>query len=83
MGEVNTRNMKIEDLKFFLAQIKENLDEDANGNATESLKKSIVYWDEKIKGDYAKKVAELLLEFSEQEPQKLTASEILGERKED
>jgi len=76
-GVVNTRNMKIEDLKFFMGKVKVDLDDDANANMVESLNESIKYWKEKIPGDYAKKVEKLVEEFHTS-TYKMTASEILG-----
>jgi len=76
-GVINTRNMKIEDLKFFMGKIKEDLDDDANANMVESLNESIKYWKDKIPGGYANKVQKLVEEFSTS-TFKLSASEILG-----
>jgi len=62
-GQINTRNMKIEDLKFFANKIKDDLDERAVENAVNSLKQSIAYWREKIIGDYADKAQTVLNEL--------------------
>jgi len=62
-GVINTRNMKIEDLKFFLSKIKEDLDDRAVANTITSLKESIEYWKSKIPGNYAEKAQKLLEEF--------------------
>jgi len=63
-GVINTRNMKIEDLKFFLDKIKEDLDDRAVANVETSLKESIEYWKVKIPGNYAEKAQKLLDAFN-------------------
>ena len=76
-GVMNTRNMKIDDLKFFMEKIKDELDDRANENMISSLKESIEYWKEKIPGSYAERVQELLGKENN-DSGKLSASEILG-----
>jgi len=78
-GVINTRNMKIEDLKFFLDKIKEDLDDRAVANVETSLKESIEYWKEKIPGNYAEKAQKLLEDFNgTSESFKYNVSDILG-----
>ena len=78
-GVINTRNMKIEDLKFFLDKIKEDLDDRAINNTSISLKASIEYWKSKIPGNYAEKAQKLLEEFEgTSENFKYNVNDILG-----
>ncbi|HHV50520.1 MAG TPA: hypothetical protein GXX54_02295 [Clostridiales bacterium] len=59
-GELNKRNMKFEDLEFFINKIREELPEHALKSTIISLEKSIPYWEERISGYFAKKVGFLL-----------------------
>lgn len=77
-GVMNTRNMKIEDLKFFMNKVKEELDGRANENMIASLGESVGYWKEKLPGNYAEKVQNILEDFGGDSVGKLSASEILG-----
>jgi antitoxin component of RelBE/YafQ-DinJ toxin-antitoxin module len=47
LGLKNTRNMKIQDFKFFLTKIKEELGQEIFMKSLNSLKDSIPYWENK------------------------------------
>lgn len=64
-GVYNTRNMKYEDLEFFVYKIKTELPENVLKSAIVSLKASIPYWDEKIPGSFAAKVSRLVERFKD------------------
>lgn len=59
-GEQNTRTMKFNDLKYFLEKIKNELGNSKYQNAMKSLRLSIPYWQEKLSGNFADKVAALI-----------------------
>lgn len=55
-GKHNTRNMKMADLKYYMCQIEDELDEQSYRNAIQSLRLSIPYWDKEEFGMFASKV---------------------------
>lgn len=55
-GKHNTRNMKMADLKYYMCQIENELDEQSYRNAIQSLRLSIPYWDKEEFGMFASKV---------------------------
>ena len=55
-GKHNTRNMKMADLKYYMYQIENELDEQSYRNAIQSLRLSIPYWDKEEFGMFASKV---------------------------
>lgn len=55
-GKPNKRNMKMADLKYYVGQIKKDLDEQSYLNSIQSLKLSIPYWDKEVFGQFAAKV---------------------------
>lgn len=59
-GKHNTRNMKMTDLKYYMCQIENELDEQSYRNAIQSLRLSIPYWDKEEFGKFATKVSRFL-----------------------
>ncbi|MBV1756318.1 MAG: type II toxin-antitoxin system RelB/DinJ family antitoxin [Dethiosulfatibacter sp.] len=59
-GEPNTRTMKLSDLEYFIEKIKHELGDSKHQNALKSLRLSIPYWQEKLSGNFADKVAALI-----------------------
>ena len=59
-GAQNTRSLKMEDLEFFIGKIETELPEQMLKAAIISLEASIPYWDEKVPGSFAEKVAKLV-----------------------
>lgn len=55
-GEPNTRVMKMNDLKYYMGKIKNELGDNKHQNALKSLRLSIPYWQEKLPGNFANKV---------------------------
>lgn len=55
-GKHNTRNMKMADLRYYVEQIRDELDAQSYSNAIKSLKASIPYWDKEAFGLFASKV---------------------------
>lgn len=59
-GVQNTRSLKMEDLEFFIRKIQSELPAQMFRAAIVSLEASIPYWDEKVPGSFAEKVAKLV-----------------------
>ncbi len=59
-GRPNKRNMKMEDLEYFMGRIQEELDDRSHTNACASLRKSIPYWDRPAFGKLASRVSTYL-----------------------
>ena len=59
-GKPNTRNMKMADLTYYMDRIHDELGEPSFGNACESLRQSIEYWDQPKFGKFAQRVTEYL-----------------------
>lgn len=59
-GKPNTRNMKMKDLEYYMGRIREELGEPSFGNACESLRQSIEYWDKPQFGKFADNVQRYL-----------------------
>ena len=59
-GKPNTRNMKMKDLEYYMGRIREELGEPSFGNACESLRRSIEYWDKPQFGKFAENVQSYL-----------------------
>ena len=59
-GKPNTRNMKMKDLEYYMGRIQEELGEPSFGNACESLRQSIEYWDKPQFGKFADNVQRYL-----------------------
>lgn len=55
-GKPNTRNMKMKDLEYYMGRIQEELGEPSFGNACESLRQSVEYWDKPQFGKFAENV---------------------------
>jgi addiction module RelB/DinJ family antitoxin len=55
-GEPNTRVMKMNDLKYYMGKIKNELGDSKHQNALNSLRASVPYWEEKLQGNFAQKV---------------------------
>lgn len=65
-GKHNTRNMKMADLRYYVEQIRDELDVQSYSNAIKSLKASIPYWDKEAFGMFASKVQAFVDELEEQ-----------------
>ncbi|MCL2555559.1 MAG: hypothetical protein FWE03_00880 [Firmicutes bacterium] len=65
-GKSNTRTMKFEDLVFYVQAIKNELNQSAFEATLSSLSDSIEYWDERIPGRFAEKVAQLVKKYRSQ-----------------
>lgn len=65
-GAQNTRSLKMEDLEFFIGKIKTELPEQMLKAAIVSLEASIPYWDDKVPGAFAEKVAKLVEKLKHQ-----------------
>ena len=59
-GKPNTRNMKMKDLEYYMGRIREELGEPSFGNARESLRQSVEYWDKPQFGKFADNVQRYL-----------------------
>ena len=59
-GAQNTRSLKMEDLEFFIGKIQTEMPGQMLKAAIISLEASIPYWDEKVPGAFADKVARLV-----------------------
>lgn len=59
-GKPNTRNMKMKDLEYYMGCIREELGEPSFGNACESLRQSVEYWDKPQFGKFADNVRRYL-----------------------
>jgi len=66
-GKSNTRTMKFEDLVFYVQAIKNELGEKPFDATLSSLSDSIEYWDERIPGRFAEKVAQLVKKYRSQD----------------
>jgi addiction module RelB/DinJ family antitoxin len=63
-GEMNTRNMKIKDLEYYLKLIQSELDKTSFDNAIVSLIKSIPYWEIHIPGQFSENVRILVEKYN-------------------
>jgi antitoxin component of RelBE/YafQ-DinJ toxin-antitoxin module len=61
-GAPNTRNMKMQDLEFYVTKIKEELSAKQYNNALDSLERSLKYWDKRMFGFFANHVRDFLKE---------------------
>jgi antitoxin component of RelBE/YafQ-DinJ toxin-antitoxin module len=59
-GTSNTRNMKMKDLEFYMAKIKEEFGEEEYQKALTSLELSVPYWDKPTFGYFAQHVKDYL-----------------------
>jgi len=59
-GAQNTRSLKMEDLEFFVDKIETELPVQMFKAAITSLEASIPYWNEKVPGSFAERVAKLV-----------------------
>lgn len=55
-GRQNRKNMKMRDLEFYMARIKDTYGNTTYRNALTSLEMSIPYWDSQFTGDFANKL---------------------------
>jgi len=62
-GKENTRTMKFADLVFYIERFKSTTMPPIFTSVLNSLKKSIPYWNEKLTGNYGRKVAELIKKY--------------------
>ena len=62
-GKPNTRNMKMKDLEYYMGRIREELGEPSFGNACESLRQSVEYWDKPQFGKFADNVRRYLADI--------------------
>ncbi|MCL1860871.1 MAG: hypothetical protein FWG52_04965 [Proteobacteria bacterium] len=60
VGKQNTRNMKIEDLKYYMSKIKSEYGDETFNKALDSLEQSVPYWRQKIPGRFADRVRDYL-----------------------
>lgn len=63
-GETNKRVIKMQDLEHLMNKIQEELGDDSYCKAIYSLKKSVPYWEDKVAGNYSKKVELYLKEIN-------------------
>jgi len=59
-GKSNTRNMKMEDLEYYMDKIKSEYGDATFNKALDSLEQSVPYWRQKIPGRFADRVKDYL-----------------------